>query len=63
MVGRALSAGCVFALDSDAHSVAELAHADVAIAHARVAGVPADRVVNCWPLELLEAWLSLRRRG
>ena len=62
MLGRALAAGCVFALDSDAHNVAELAHADVAIAHARLAGVPADRIVNCWPIELLEAWLRHRRR-
>jgi histidinol phosphatase-like PHP family hydrolase len=62
ILGRALAAGCVFALDSDAHSVAELAHADVAIAHARLAGVPADRIVNCWPLDLLDAWLRLRRR-
>ncbi len=62
MLGRALAAGCVFALDSDAHHVAELAHADVAIAHARLAGVPADRVVNCWPPELLDAWLQHQRR-
>ncbi len=62
IVTRALAAGCVFALDSDAHTVAELAHADVAIAHARLARVPADRVVNCWSIELLEAWLELRRR-
>jgi putative hydrolase len=62
MLVRALAAGCVFALDSDAHNVAELAHADVAIAHARLAGVPAERVVNCWPIELLEAWLRHRRQ-
>lgn len=61
MVARALAAGCVFALDSDAHNVAELAHADVAIAHARLAGVPADRIVNCWPAPLLDAWLKHRR--
>jgi len=41
---------------------AELVHADVAIAHARLAGVPADRIVNCWPIDLLEAWLRHRRR-
>lgn len=62
MLAGALSAGCVFALDSDAHNVEELAHADVAIAHARLAGVPADRVVNCWSVELLQAWLQHRRR-
>ena len=37
---RAVAAGCLFALDSDAHSTAELAYAETAIAHARLAGVP-----------------------
>ena len=59
---RALAAGCLFALDSDAHSVSELAYADTAVAHARLAGIPADRVLNCWPLERLLDWLA-RRQG
>ena len=50
---RAVAAGCLFALDSDAHSTRELRYAETAIAHARLAGVPADRVVNCWPVERL----------
>jgi histidinol phosphatase-like PHP family hydrolase len=54
---RALRAGCLFALDSDAHSVEELRYADIAIAHARLAGIPEERVVNCWPLDRLLAWL------
>jgi putative hydrolase len=48
----------VFALDSDAHTTAQLSYAETAVAHARLAGVPADRIVNCWPLERLLAWLS-----
>ena len=48
LAARALDAGCLFALDSDAHSIPELPFTDYAIAHARLAGVPADRVVNCW---------------
>jgi putative hydrolase len=56
---RALQAGCLFALDSDAHSTPELAYAETAVAHARLAGVPRDRVVNCWPLERLLQWLGL----
>src|SRR5262249_41668921 len=44
----ALDAGCVFALDSDAHSPPELRNAEYAIAHARLAGIPGDRVINCW---------------
>jgi histidinol phosphatase-like PHP family hydrolase len=63
LAARALDAGCLFALDSDAHSIPELPFTDYAIAHARLAGVPADRVVNCWPAEQFEAWLANRKRG
>jgi putative hydrolase len=52
----ALNAGCVFALDSDAHGVADLEYAETAIAHARLAGLPAERVVNCWAVERLLEW-------
>jgi hypothetical protein len=45
-------------LDSDAHTTAELAYAETAIAHARLAGIPAERIVNCWPLDRLLSWLS-----
>ena len=58
-LGReALTFGCVFALDSDAHTTAQLSYAETALAHARLAGIPVDRIVNCWPLERLLAWLS-----
>jgi histidinol phosphatase-like PHP family hydrolase len=58
---RAVRAGCLFALDSDAHSSAELAYADTAIAHARLAGVPKSRVINTWPLARLLAWAAARK--
>ena len=54
----ALAAGCLFALDSDAHTTGQLVYAETAIAHARLAGIPRDRIVNCWPPEDLFAWLS-----
>ncbi|WP_157898594.1 PHP domain-containing protein [Luteitalea pratensis] len=57
---RALAAGCIFALDSDAHTTAQLWYADIALAHARLASIPADRIVNCWPLDRLLGWLSER---
>jgi len=61
---RAVSAGCLFALNSDAHSSGELRpYEETAIAHARLAGVPVDRVVNCWPLERLLEWASARSAG
>jgi putative hydrolase len=55
---EALTHGCVFAVDSDAHATDELSYAETALAHARLAAVPADRIVNCWPLERLLAWCS-----
>jgi histidinol phosphatase-like PHP family hydrolase len=55
---QALTFGCVFALDSDAHTTAQLSDAETALAHARLAAIPVDRIVNCWPIERLPAWLS-----
>lgn len=58
---QARDAGCLFALDSDAHAVSQLWYADLALAHALLAGIPVERIVNCWPLERLRAWLDARR--
>jgi putative hydrolase len=52
----AVRAGCLFALDSDAHSTPELEYAETAIAHARLAGVPRDRVINTWAADRLLEW-------
>ena len=60
---RAVKAGCLIALDSDAHSPAQLEYADTAIAHARLAGVPKARAINTWPLEKLLAWARERSAG
>ena len=57
----ALEAGCLFALDSDAHTTNQLAYAETAIAHARLAGIPPDRIVNYWPLDRLLEWIGNRR--
>ncbi len=56
----ALEAGCIFALDSDAHSTGELRFSEYAIAHARLAGIPKERVINCWSDEELQEWMSER---
>jgi histidinol phosphatase-like PHP family hydrolase len=58
MAARALAAGCIFALDSDAHTTSQLLYAETALAHARLAAIPPDRVINCWPADRLYAWLS-----
>jgi putative hydrolase len=59
---HALDAGCLFALDSDAHSTGELRFTAYSIAHARIAGIPSERVINCWPDERLLEWMEERRR-
>jgi histidinol phosphatase-like PHP family hydrolase len=54
----AVAAGCFFALDSDAHSTSDLAYTETAIAHARLAAVPVERIVNYWPVERLLEWTA-----
>jgi len=58
---HALEAGCIFALDSDAHSVGELRFTEYAIAHARLAGIPKERVINCWTNEELNDHFAVLR--
>ena len=55
---QALKAGCLFSLDSDAHSVEELRYAETAIAHARLASIPKSRIVNYWKVDKLRDWLA-----
>jgi histidinol phosphatase-like PHP family hydrolase len=61
LAARALAAGCLFALDSDAHAISELRFSQYALAHARLALIPAERVINCWSDERLEEWMRGRR--
>lgn len=57
----AKKAGCVFALDSDAHAADQLWMADYTIAHARLAGISEDRIVNCWPVDKILQWARTSR--
>ena len=56
LAARALERGCLFALDSDAHSHPELDFIEIALAHARLAGIPQDRIVNYWPEQKFLEW-------
>ena len=56
LAARALEHGCLFALDSDAHANHELDFINIAIAHARLAGIPEDRIVNYWPNDRFLEW-------
>jgi histidinol phosphatase-like PHP family hydrolase len=62
LVCQALDAGCLFAINSDAHDAGELVFSEIALAHARLAGIPPARVINCWPTRTLMTWLR-RRSG
>lgn len=63
LAARALEHGCVFALDSDAHAHGELDFVDIAIAHAKLAGIPEERIVNYWPAKTFLEWASPTNRG
>ena len=56
LAARALEHGCIFALDSDAHSHPEYNFVDIAIAHAKLAGIPQKRVINYWSDEEILEW-------
>jgi histidinol phosphatase-like PHP family hydrolase len=63
LAARALEKGCLFALDSDAHANPELGFSEIAIAHARLAGIPPDRIINYWPEKKLVGWMRERRES
>jgi putative hydrolase len=56
LAARALAHGCIFALDSDAHSHPEYNFVDIAIAHAKLAGIPQTRIINYWSDEEILEW-------
>ena len=56
----ALEAGCVLAVDSDAHATGELLFSRMGLAHARLAGARPNDVVNCWPTETILEWAARR---
>ncbi len=56
LVARALDAGCLFSIDSDAHAPGQLDFLDYGAARAAALGVPPERVVTTWPVEDLLAW-------
>jgi putative hydrolase len=63
LAARARDAGCLFALDSDAHTTSQLRYVETALAHARFAAIPSERIVNCWQIDRLLAWLQNRHRS
>jgi len=58
LVARAVEAGCLFSVDSDAHAPGQLDFLAYGAARAETLGVPVDRIVNTWPVERLLAWAN-----
>ncbi|MBG0560890.1 PHP domain-containing protein [Actinoplanes aureus] len=56
MLTVAVEAGCLFSIDTDAHAPGQLDWLDFGCGRAALCGVPADRVVNTWPVDRLVEW-------
>lgn len=63
LLAVAMEAGCLFAIDSDAHAPGQLEFPALGAARAVAVGIPAERVVNSWPVERLLSWAAKSRPG
>ncbi len=61
LLRQAVEAGCLFSIDTDAHAPGQLDWQAYGCARAQECGVPAERVVNTWPLDDLLAWTERPR--
>lgn len=57
----AIAAGCLLTINCDAHHPDGWNLLEYGIANARKAGARPENILNCWPLDRIEAWL--RDRG
>jgi putative hydrolase len=61
LVVRALEAGCLFSIDSDAHAPGQLDFLDHGCARAAALGIPLERIVTTWPVDRLLEWTGRHR--
>ncbi|MFF3285951.1 PHP domain-containing protein [Streptomyces sp. NPDC003023] len=61
LLRRAVDAGALFAIDTDAHAPGQLDWQIIGCARAEECGVPADRVVNSWKADDVVEWTRTRR--
>ncbi|MFI5941928.1 PHP domain-containing protein [Streptomyces uncialis] len=61
LLRRAVDAGVLFALDTDAHAPGQLDWQPYGCARAEECGVPPERIVTTWSAEELLAWTATRR--
>ena len=60
-IAAAREAGVKFAIDTDAHSLADLTNMRYGVAAARFGGLTTEDVINAWPLDRLEEFLRKGR--
>jgi putative hydrolase len=63
LLRRALEAGCRFTIDTDAHAPGQLDWQRYGCERAVACGVPAERIVNTWPVAELLAWTRGHQGG
>lgn len=63
LLRQAVEAGCLFAIDTDAHAPGQLDWQVYGCERAQECEVPPDRIVNTWPLPKLLAWSRRGRMG
>lgn len=61
LIAMALDAGCLFAINTDAHAPGQLDFLDYGAERAEANGVPADRIVTTWPVDKLLEWSHAKR--
>ena len=62
LLGKAIEAGCRFAIDTDAHAPGQLEWQINGCVRAARCNVPVDAIVNTWPAEQLLAWTASHAR-
>ncbi|MGW6912992.1 PHP domain-containing protein [Kitasatospora sp. NPDC054939] len=58
LLQQAADAGCLFAVDTDAHAPDQLDWQDHGCARAARAGIPAERLITTWPADRLLEWTA-----
>ncbi|MFE0750521.1 PHP domain-containing protein [Gordonia sp. NPDC058843] len=58
LIAIALDAGCLFAIDSDAHAPGQLDFKILGAQRAVAHGIDPDRIVTTWPSDRLSEWLA-----
>lgn len=61
LLRQAVQSGCLFAIDTDAHAPGQLDFLGFGAQRALDAEVPAERIINTWPVDRLAGWARAGR--